>query len=84
MNHGMAVRADRAKVFDRVYLALPGYGYSLQVVDVNESFRRFSVSFPERETASEAGRSVVCDALLAGKRITLVDRDGYNLSGSLD
>jgi hypothetical protein len=54
MNYGMSVRADRAKVLDRVNLAFPGSSDSLPAVNVHEAFGSFAAGVPERKTTSKA------------------------------
>jgi hypothetical protein len=73
MNDGVAVRANRSQISDRIQAILLPYScdrYDMMDLDVPRSW--FSVSRSEVETTDSTGPAVVLDTFLAGSPVSLV------------
>ena len=78
MNHGVAVRAYGSEICDGVDLVpFLDRSQGREVVDVNEALPHFAVSDPKIESTYGAAGAVMCNALLASRRIPFIgiDRD---------
>lgn len=64
MNHGMAVRADRAEVFDWVNVVFGVHVCQLtEMMNMNQTLRDLTVLFTQFHTAYHATTTVVKNAL---------------------
>lgn len=73
MNHGVAVGANRDKVFDRVHhIALTDIAQRQNMMNVDEPLSNLTVLRPEIESAYTANRAMMPYAFVSGVSIPLV------------
>jgi hypothetical protein len=85
MQNGVTIRADRAKVIDRIDLIFFSQaGKFTQMVNMNYLFAQLTVQFRHIEAARRTIETMMSDAGRPRRPIPLVSVDGNGLGSTLD